>query len=79
MHDTEKLLRKLIVATALLASAALWWPVPASAMRLKVIAGVQGIRGHQPVGSGRVFALGGTGERSPSTPFNAQRINALPR
>ena len=79
MHDTEKLLRKLIVATALLASAALWWPVPASAMRLTVVAGVQGIRGNLSVGSGLVFALDRTGERSRSTPFNAQRINALPR
>ena len=35
MKDTEKLLRKLIVATALLASAALWWPAPASAMQLQ--------------------------------------------
>ena len=33
MEDTEKLLRKLIVATALLASAALWWPAPASALQ----------------------------------------------
>ena len=57
MHDTDKLLRKLIAATALLASAALWWPAPAEAMRLKEVASVQGVRSNQLVGYGLVAVL----------------------
>ena len=77
MHDTEKFIRKLIVATALLASAALWWPMPAQAMRLKEVASVQGVRTNQLVGYGLVVGLDGTGDQTTSTPFTTQSINAL--
>ena len=77
MQDTEKLIRKLIVATALLASAALWWPMPAQAMRLKEVASVQGVRTNQLVGYGLVVGLDGTGDQTTSTPFTTQSINAL--
>jgi flagellar P-ring protein FlgI len=77
MHDTEKLLRKLIAATAVLASAALWWPAPAQAMRLKEVATVQGVRPNQLVGYGLVVGLDGTGDQTTSTPFTTQSLNAL--
>ena len=77
MYDAEKLIRKLILATALLASAALWWPAPAQAMRLKEVASVQGVRTNQLVGYGLVVGLDGTGDQTTSTPFTTQSINAL--
>jgi flagellar P-ring protein FlgI len=77
MYDTERFIRKLIVATALLASAALWWPMPAQAMRLKEVASVQGVRTNQLVGYGIVVGLDGTGDQTTSTPFTTQSINAL--
>ena len=77
MYNAEKLIRKLIVATALLASAALWWPSPAQAMRLKEVATVQGVRTNQLVGYGLVVGLDGTGDQTTSTPFTTQSINAL--
>ncbi len=77
MHDTDKLLRKLIAATALLASAALWWPAPADAMRLKEVASVQGVRTNQLVGYGLVVGLDGTGDQTTSTPFTTQSLTAL--
>ncbi len=77
MHDTERLIRKLIAATALLASAALWWPAPVQAMRLKEVATVQGVRPNQLVGYGLVVGLDGTGDQTTSTPFTTQSLNAL--
>ena len=77
MHVTDKLLRKLILGAALLASAALWWPAPAQAMRLKEVAAVQGVRTNQLVGYGLVVGLDGTGDQTTSTPFTTQSINAL--
>jgi flagellar P-ring protein FlgI len=77
MHNTDKLLRKLIILTVLLASAALWWPAPAQAMRLKEVASVQGVRTNQLVGYGLVVGLDGTGDQTTSTPFTTQSLNAL--
>jgi len=77
MHFTDKLLRKLIGAAALLASAALWWPVPADAMRLKEVATVQGVRANQLVGYGLIVGLDGTGDQTTSTPFTTQSLTAM--
>jgi flagellar P-ring protein precursor FlgI len=78
MHNTDKLIRRLIALTLLLASAALWWPAPAqAAMRLKEVASVQGVRSNQLVGYGLVVGLDGTGDQTTSTPFTTQSINAL--
>ena len=77
MIDSERLIRLLIAATALVASAALWWPVPAQAMRLKEVASVQGVRTNQLVGYGLVVGLDGTGDQTTSTPFTTQSLNAL--
>ena len=77
MIDTDKLVRKLIALTALAASAALWWPAPAEAMRLKEVASVQGVRTNQLVGYGLVVGLDGTGDQTTSTPFTTQSLNAM--
>ena len=67
----------LIAAALLLASAALWWPAPAQAARIKEVASVQGVRSNQLVGYGLVVGLDGTGDQSTSAPFTTQSINAL--
>ena len=74
---TDKLIRKLIVLATLLATAALWWPAPAHAMRLKEVASVQGVRTNQLIGYGLVVGLDGTGDQTTSAPFTQQSINAL--
>ena len=76
-NATDRLVRRLILLAALLASAALWWPAPASAARLKEVASVQGVRNNQLVGYGIVVGLDGTGDQTTSTPFTTQSINAL--
>jgi len=77
MINTDKLIRSLIALTAVLASAALWWPSPAQAMRLKEVASVQGVRSNQLIGYGLVVGLDGTGDQTTSTPFTTQSLNAL--
>ncbi|MES3014367.1 MAG: flagellar basal body P-ring protein FlgI [Pseudomonadota bacterium] len=77
MINTDKLVRTLIALTAVLASAALWWPGPAQAMRLKEVATVQGVRSNQLIGYGLVVGLDGTGDQTTSTPFTTQSLNAL--
>jgi flagellar P-ring protein precursor FlgI len=77
MINTDKLVRRLIALTAVLASAAVWWPAPAQAMRLKEVASVQGVRTNQLVGYGLVVGLDGTGDQTTSTPFTTQSLNAL--
>ncbi len=77
MINTDKLIRSLIALTAVLASAALWWPGPAQAMRLKEVASVQGVRSNPLIGYGLVVGLDGTGDQTTSTPFTTQSINAL--
>ena len=77
MINTDKIVRRLIALTAVLASAAVWWPAPAQAMRLKEVASVQGVRTNQLVGYGLVVGLDGTGDQTTSTPFTTQSMNAL--
>ena len=73
---TERLLRMAIIATAFLASAAVWWPAHA-ATRIKEVASVQGVRSNQLVGYGLVVGLDGSGDQSSGAPFTAQSLNAL--
>jgi flagellar P-ring protein precursor FlgI len=73
----ERFLRALIALAAVLASAALWWPAPAQAMRLKEVATVQGVRPNQLVGYGLVVGLDGTGDQTTSTPFTTQSLSAM--
>jgi flagellar P-ring protein precursor FlgI len=77
LATAERLLRALIALTAVLASAALWWPAPAQAMRLKDVATVQGVRNNQLVGYGLVVGLDGTGDQTTSTPFTTQSLAAM--
>jgi flagellar P-ring protein FlgI len=74
---TDKLIRALIVLATLMATAALWWPAPAHAMRLKEVASVQGVRFNQLIGYGLVVGLDGTGDQTTSAPFTQQSLNAL--
>ncbi len=76
--DADRLLRIAIVATAFLASAALWWPASAhAATRIKEVASVQGVRANQLVGYGLVVGLDGTGDQSSGAPFTAQSLAAM--
>ena len=78
-HHFERLLRTAIWFSALAASAALWWPVPAQAAttRIKEVASVQGVRANQLVGYGLVVGLDGTGDQSQGAPFTAQSLAAM--
>lgn len=77
MKNEQKLLRTLVWLAWLLATAALWWPAPSNAARIKEIASVQGVRSNALVGYGLVVGLDGTGDQSTSAPFTAQSMNAL--
>jgi flagellar P-ring protein precursor FlgI len=77
MDTTDKLLKWLIALAAFLASAALWWPAPANAVRLKEVATIQGVRPNQLVGYGLVVGLDGTGDQTTQTPFTTQSLNAM--
>jgi flagellar P-ring protein precursor FlgI len=70
----DRLMRALIVLGGLAASAALWWPLPAAAARVKEVASVQGVRANQLIGYGLVVGLDGTGEQNAVT---AQSLSAL--
>ena len=77
MHKTDKLLRLLIALAWLFATAALWWPAPSNAARIKEVAAVQGVRSNPLVGYGLVVGLDGTGDQSTSAPFTTQSITAM--
>jgi flagellar P-ring protein precursor FlgI len=77
MDKSDKLLRALIALAWLAASAALWWPAPAGATRLKEVAGVQGVRSNPLVGYGLVVGLDGTGDQTSSAPFTTQSLTAM--
>lgn len=70
----ERALRWLVGLAFVLASAAVWWPAPAEAARIKEVASVQGVRANQLVGYGVVVGLDGTGEQNAVT---AQSLAAL--
>src|SRR5512132_1001593 len=77
MAQTDRLLRTLIAFAWLAATAAVWWPAPARAARLKEVASVQGVRSNPLVGYGLVVGLDGTGDQTTSTPFTVQSLNAM--
>ena len=77
MTPTDRFLRALLILTAILASAALWWPAPAQAARIKEVASFQGVRMNQLVGYGLVVGLDGTGDQTTSAPFATQSLLAL--
>jgi flagellar P-ring protein precursor FlgI len=77
MHPIDRILRASLFIAVLLASAALWWPAPAQAARIKEVASVQGVRMNQLVGYGLVVGLDGTGDQTTSAPFAIQSLLAL--
>ncbi|HEY2926298.1 flagellar basal body P-ring protein FlgI [Piscinibacter sp.] len=77
MDKTDKLVRSLIALAWLLASAAIWWPAPSHAARIKEVAAVQGVRSNPLVGYGLVVGLDGTGDQTTSAPFTTQSLTAM--
>ncbi len=77
MNTSDRILKWLIAMAFTAASAALWWPVEAKAVRLKEIAAVQGVRSNQLMGYGLVVGLDGTGDQTTSAPFTTQSLNAM--
>jgi len=77
MSPTDRPIRALIAITWLVASAALWWPAPAAAIRIKEVASVQGVRSNPLTGYGLVVGLDGTGDQTTSTPFTTQSLMAM--
>ena len=77
MTHSDRLIRAALVAATVLASAAVWWPAPAQAARIKEVASVQGVRMQQLVGYGLVVGLDGTGDQTTSAPFATQSLLAL--
>ena len=77
MNKTDRLIRASLWLAAFLASAAVWWPTPAQAARIKEVASVQGVRSNQLVGYGLVVGLDGTGDQTTSAPFTTQSLLAL--
>jgi flagellar P-ring protein precursor FlgI len=77
MTHSERFIRAALVAATVLASAAVWWPAPAQAARIKEVASVQGVRMNQLVGYGLVVGLDGTGDQTTSAPFATQSLLAL--
>jgi len=77
MDTTDRLIRLLIALTVLLASAALWWPQNAQAVRLKEIGAIQGVRSNQLMGYGLIVGLDGTGDQTTQTPFTSQSLQAM--
>ncbi|WP_306565599.1 flagellar basal body P-ring protein FlgI [Aquabacterium sp.] len=77
MTSTSTRTKPLIALACLAASAALWWPLEAHAVRLKEIAAVQGVRTNQLMGYGLVVGLDGTGDQTTQTPFTTQSVQAM--
>ena len=77
MNPTDRLIRVSLWLAAFLASAAVWWPAPAEAARIKEVASIQGVRSNQLVGYGLVVGLDGTGDQTTSAPFTTQSLLAL--
>lgn len=74
----DRFLRAALALTTVVASAALWWPWPASAaQRIKEVASVQGVRSNQLIGYGLVVGLDGTGDQTQQTPFTQQGITSM--
>ena len=73
----DRMLRWTVGLALVAASAALWWPLPSQAARIKELASVQGVRSNALVGYGLVMALDGTGDSSAGTPFLPQSIIAM--
>jgi flagellar P-ring protein precursor FlgI len=63
----------LAVCCSLAGFLALFWPVPAQAIRLKDVASFKGVRSNQLLGNGLVVGLNGTGDGT-NVDFNTQEL-----
>ena len=77
MQPTDRILRVSLLIAAFLASAAVWWPAPVQAARIKEVASVQGVRTNQLVGYGLVVGLDGTGDQTTQAPFAIQSLLSM--
>jgi len=77
MQPIDRILRASLLIAFFLASAAVWWPAPANAARIKEVASVQGVRTNQLVGYGLVVGLDGTGDQTTQAPFAIQSLLAM--
>ena len=77
MQAEERLVRRLLWLTVFLASAALWWPLPSQATRVKEVSSVAGVRPNQLVGYGLVVGLDGSGDQSTAAPFTSQSLISM--
>ncbi|MFY9509754.1 MAG: flagellar basal body P-ring protein FlgI [Rubrivivax sp.] len=73
----ERLLRWAVSLAFAAASAAVWWPAPVQAARIKEVAAVQGVRSNPLVGYGLVVGLDGTGDQTTQMPATTQALNAM--
>ena len=73
----DAVVRWLALAAFACAIAAVWWPWPAHAARIKELASVQGVRSNPLVGYGLVVGLDGTGDQTTQTPFTTQSLAAM--
>ena len=73
----QRLLRHLLWMVVLLASAALGWPLHASAARIKEVASVAGVRPNQLTGYGLVVGLDGSGDMTTAAPFTSQSLISM--
>ena len=73
----ERLVGAIVALAFFAASAAVWWPLPAQAKRIKELAAVQGVRSNPLVGYGLVVGLDGTGDQTTQAPFTTQSLTAM--
>ena len=73
----QRVLRWLMALTFFLASAALWWPLPSQAARIKEVSSVAGVRPNQLSGYGLVVGLDGSGDQSTAAPFTTQSLVSM--
>ena len=73
----ERTLRWWVALAFFLASAALWWPQPAHAARIKELSSVAGVRPNQLSGYGLVVGLDGSGDQSTAVPFTTQSLTSM--
>ena len=73
----ERALRWSVVLAFFVASAALWWPSPSQAARIKEVSSVAGVRSNQLSGYGLVVGLDGSGDQSTAAPFTTQSLVSM--
>ncbi len=73
----ERLVRRIVWLAVVLASAALWWPVDASATRIREVSSVAGVRSNQLTGYGLVVGLDGSGDQTTQAPFTTQSLISM--